>query len=325
MIINNTNYSVIDVYDLPITIPDSFVAKANKTCKGNGEAKLYMGPKKQMRSFFTGDALNAGFSVTCMLLKDDLLSYLETIHHEYSHPSIKYRGMGTHKNMNTLWNNRVDTVRNLTGNVIFFDIKDQQQISGERGYVKTTGNPLKGGYGLIREISLPFVSYISVMKLQNDSTGDMVFYWKLFTDFSQMALQQYRATHYGKKSSRVISTTIRDGQTKYRQKLLSLFGHCPFSQIDDATLLVASHIKPWAVCNNVEKTDVDNGLMLSPLFDKLFDKGFITFEDNGDLKISDWLSSANQSRIDFSYQKGDLHLDAGRKAYLQYHRQYVFK
>lgn len=325
MIINGTNYSVIDVYDLSITVPDSFVAKANKTCKGNGEAKLYMGSKKQMRKFFTGDASSAGFTATCMILKSDLLGYLETIHHEYSHPSIKYRGMGTHKNMNMLWNGRYNTVRNLPDNVLFFDIKDQQQISGERGYVKTISNPLYGGYGLIREISLPFVSYISVMKLQDDSTGNIVFYWKLFTDFSQMALQQYRATHYGKKTRGGISTTIRDGQTKYRLKLLSLFGHCPFTQIDDATLLVASHIKPWAVCNTMEKTDVDNGLMLSPLFDKLFDKGFITFEDNGDLKISDWLSPANQSRIDFSYQRRDLHLDTGRKAYLHYHRQYVFK
>ena len=106
MIINGTNYSVIDVYDLSITVPDSFVAKANKTCKGNGEAKLYMGSKKQMRKFFTGDASSAGFTATCMILKSDLLGYLETIHHEYSHPSIKYRGMGTHKNMNILWNDR---------------------------------------------------------------------------------------------------------------------------------------------------------------------------------------------------------------------------
>ncbi len=108
MIINGTNYSVIDVYDLPITVPDSFVAKANKTCKGNGEAKLYIGSKKQMRSFFTGNASSAGFSVRCMILKKDLLSYMETIHHEYSHPSIKYHGMGTHKNMDMLWNNRLN-------------------------------------------------------------------------------------------------------------------------------------------------------------------------------------------------------------------------
>ena len=65
MIINGTNYSVIDVYDLSITVPDSFVAKANKTCKGNGEAKLYMGSKDSMRSFYTGNPKQEGFVVKC--------------------------------------------------------------------------------------------------------------------------------------------------------------------------------------------------------------------------------------------------------------------
>ena len=65
--------------------------------------------------------------------------------------------------------------------------------------------------------------------------------------------------------------------------------------------------------------------MLSPLFDKLLDRGFITFDDDGDIEISDWLSPANQERIDFSYNKEDLHLTAKRKSFLEYHRNNVFK
>lgn len=317
------DYTVIDVYDLSVTVPDSFVVNDNKTCDGHGEAKLYMGSKNHMRDFYTGDTQNEGFSYKCFILKKDMIRYMQTIRHEYLHPSIKYRGQGDKKNMNHLWTKRYNDIQQLP-NILTFDVKDQNQIRGDRGYVKVSSNPTKGGYGLIRSVALPFVSYISVMKLQDDLTGDIVFYWKLFTDFTRMAEQQYAAKNYGKKKD-IKSKRTRDGQEKYRQNLFEQFLHCPFTQIDDVKLLVASHIKPWSVCNKAEKTDINNGLMLSPLFDKLFDRGYITFKDNGDLIISDWLSPANQQRVNFTYNKEDLHLTDKRKAFLEYHRNNVFK
>lgn len=323
MIIDGKNYNVLDIYDLSVTIPDSFVVNANKTCGGHGEAKLYMGSKDHMRNFYTGNIYNAGFEAECVVLKDDLIQYMKTISHEYQYPSIKYRGQGIKKNMLHLWKQRNTFIQSLPS-VLKFTIKEQEQIEGNRGYVKTLGNASKGGYGIIRNISLPFVSYLSVMKLQEVGTGDLLFYWKLFTDFTQMAEQQYAAKNYGKKK-KLKSKTVRDGQMKYRQDLFSQFGHCPFSKIDDAKLLMASHIKPWAVSSASEKTDSNNGLMLSPLFDKLFDRGFITFENDGQLKISNWLSSANRARINFSYDIEDLHLTPQRQVYLEYHRTYVFK
>jgi predicted restriction endonuclease len=107
--------------------------------------------------------------------------------------------------------------------------------------------------------------------------------------------------------------------------LYEQFKRCPFTKIDDTRLLIASHIKPWAICNNNEKTDVSNGLLLSPLFDKLFDRGFISFKDDGELIISDWLSEENKNRIDFKYDIEDLNLTSERKSYLEYHRSYVLK
>lgn len=323
MNIEGIAYELIDIYDLSITVPDSFVVNENKTCSGHGEAKLYMGSKEHMRKFYTGSTDNAGFTAECVILKKDLQQYMQTMYHEYHHPSIKYRGQGKKKNMGHLWEQRKNEIAALP-DTIRFTIKDQNQIDGPRGYVKSTENALRGGYGVIRKISLPFVSYVSVMKLQDEENGNYIFYWKLFTDFTQMAEQQYAAKNYGKKK-RSIAKHARDGQISYRQNLFAQFCHCPFSKIDDLRLLIASHIKPWAVCEKSEKTDTNNGLMLSPLFDKLFDKGYISFEDNGKLKISDWLSSANRARIDFTYDVEDLHLNAQRKEYLAYHREFVFK
>lgn len=326
MKIHGIDYNVIDVYDQSITVPDSWVFNDNKTGKGHGEAKLYMGSKDNMRHFYTGDANKAGFVVECFVLKRDLLKLLNTIHHEYLHPSIPYRGIGENNNMRLLWEKRKKKIE-LMPDLLTFTIKDQDQIKGQRGYVNYRGKKrLKEGYDIIREIALPFVSYISVMKVQHPQSKKIFFYWSPFADFKQMASLQYAAQNYGKnKSKSTNESKKRKKQLKYREELFAEYKSCPFTHIDEFRLLVASHIKPNAVCNQKEEADPNNGIMLSPLFDKLFDKGFISFKDNGDIMISDWLSPQNKSRICFDYDKNDLRLNDERKKYLIYHRDNVFK
>ena len=56
--INNTEFDILAVYDISVTVPDSFVVNENKTCKGHGEAKFYMGSKDATRYLYTGDANN---------------------------------------------------------------------------------------------------------------------------------------------------------------------------------------------------------------------------------------------------------------------------
>ncbi len=54
--------------------------------------------------------------------------------------------------------------------------------------------------------------------------------------------------------------------------------------VTNKALLIASHIKPWSKCdNNTERLDGNNGLLFSPHIDKLFDRGWITFTDAGEL------------------------------------------
>jgi putative restriction endonuclease len=50
--------------------------------------------------------------------------------------------------------------------------------------------------------------------------------------------------------------------------------------------LVASHCKPWRDSSNEERINGENGLLLTPTIDHLFDRGFIGFEDNGTLILS---------------------------------------
>ena len=322
MNILGTDYNVIDVYDHSITIPDSYVVNDNKTGKGHGEAKLYMGSKDAMRNFYAGNPYTEGFVVKCFVLKRDLVSLLKTIKHEYQHPSIKYRGMAGKKNMLHLWKKRLKEAEALN-DIILFEIKDQKQIKGLRGYVNSTKRKSEG-YDLIRAMALPFVSYISVMKLKRSEDGELLFYWRPFADFTQMASMQFAAQNYGKGKQQE-SSRNRKSQVKYREELYNEFKHCPFTHIDEFKLLIASHIKPHAVSTKKEQADPNNGLMLSPLYDKLFDKGYISFKENGELLISDWLSPQNRSRISFEYSPEDLFLNEQRKEYLEYHRVNVFK
>ena len=96
--------------------------------------------------------------------------------------------------------------------------------------------------------------------------------------------------------------------------------------VNDERLLIASHIKPWVVSNNFEKTDPKNGFMFTPTYDKLFDRGFISFESDGTMLVSPWISPMNQKRLDiFNGKKIRMLPTEGREEYLCYHREFVFK
>ena len=119
----------------------------------------------------------------------------------------------------------------------------------------------------------------------------------------------------------------REGQGKYREAMLRECPFCPITMINEESLLIASHIKPWAVSDDKEKIDPKNGFILSPLFDKLFDRGFITFSEDRRVSISDWLSRQDKGRIGIKENQlfQFLPIDKEREKYLAYHRENVFK
>lgn len=326
MKIGGIEYKRVDAYDGMVTIADSFVKNLNKTCGGHGEAKLYMGPKGELRKFFTGNFECNGFTADCILLKKDLLKYMKDVKHEYFHPSVRYRGMDNGaKAMQVLWRKRYDAINLLKEDFVEFHIKEQDQIVGDRGYVKGMSNLDSDGYNIIREIALPFVSNLSIMKIKDDSNNNK-FYWLLSVDYQQMNELMYNALHYGQKGAKKLRIA-RKGQAHYKETLYAKYRHCPFTGIDDIHLLVGSHIKPWYLCKGKEKTDPSNGFLLSPLYDTLFDKGYITFENDGSLDISEWLSDENKERISFDYKPEELQIsgNAALQGYLKFHRENIFK
>lgn len=126
-------------------------------------------------------------------------------------------------------------------------------------------------------------------------------------------------------TSKSIQTKIRIGQDKFRKNLLKYLKICPVTGIDETKILLASHIKPWALSSNEERLDIYNGFIFSPTIDKLFDKGLITFENNKELIISPTLSKHNIENIGIEVGKKYLKLPIdNRTNYLQYHRENIF-
>lgn len=329
MKIDGQNFNFVDTLDSPITVPDCFVMRPSKIGGGNGEAKLYIASKSVMYPFFG----NEGFVAKCFLLKSDLLSYMNALHAEYLHPSQDYRGADE---MPELWKERVTKIEKLP-EIIEFNVTAQDQIGGPRGYV----NSKDAGYQLIREISLPLITYISVMQL-TDNTGAVLYYWKLFADFEAISDKKAALVYtYGKKGEKIPASVAvpkessrqneirkaRQGQGIYRDKLLSECPFCPITMINDERLLIASHIKPWAVATDSEKIDPKNGFMLSPLYDRLFDRGLMTFTEDRRIVLSNWISPKNKERL--GIKDGQfiqlLPLDEDRQSYMQFHRASVFK
>lgn len=324
-VVDGQSFSVKKIFDGKISIPDCSVKRANKFGKAHGEAKLYFKRKDLMRDFFGKE----GFIAKCFILKNDLILFLEALKKEYEHSALREskrcKNIDKSKlykdvDFKRLWKERMGKIQSITNDAIYFSITDQTQIKGPRGYIKSKDL----GYDLIREISMPLISYVSVIKVENIK-GETFFYWKPFVNYDYFEEKARTLLDYGKKKE--TRKNNRVGQGKYRRLLLEECVRCPFTQVSDNAILMASHIKPWRVSSKKEKTDPKNGFILSPLYDKLFDKGFISFSDEKELLVSKWLSLESQELLklnDIEYVE-DLPLDDERKKYLEYHRKYVYR
>lgn len=117
----------------------------------------------------------------------------------------------------------------------------------------------------------------------------------------------------------------RIGQGDFRNALVVAWvGRCPLASVDHLPLLRASHIKPWRSSTNAERLDPFNGLLLAVHVDALFDRGLISFEDNGTLLISSMLSQDNLGRLGIVRGAMISGLDARHGAYLAHHRAHCF-
>jgi putative restriction endonuclease len=118
----------------------------------------------------------------------------------------------------------------------------------------------------------------------------------------------------------------RVGQGVFRERVSLIEKKCRITGVDNPVHLIASHCKPWRDSNNQERLDGENGLLLTPSIDHLFDRGFIGFENNGRLIISPVAHrpSLQLMGIDTAQTVNVGNFSSGQQKFLEFHRKSVF-
>ena len=116
---------------------------------------------------------------------------------------------------------------------------------------------------------------------------------------------------------------VRVNQGVFRERLLQRYSRCCLCGVSNPNFLIASHIKPWIISDPAEKLDIDNGFLMCPDHDKLFDQGWITFSDDGEIIISEDLSQTDRIFMNIR-EHMNMKLTDKNISYLQFHRRHIF-
>jgi hypothetical protein len=119
--------------------------------------------------------------------------------------------------------------------------------------------------------------------------------------------------------------TARRGQGLFKQRVMLIEKRYRITGVTNPTHLRASHCKPWRDSNNEERLSGENGLLLTPSIDHLFDRGFISFEDSGLLIVSPvaHTPSLNQMGVKTDRVVNVGSFTEGQQQFLEYHRNAV--
>jgi len=139
----------------------------------------------------------------------------------------------------------------------------------------------------------------------------------------QSQIRQDRALPETEKVSLI---KARRGQGIFKENVMGVESACRITRVDNPVHLIGSHIKPWRDSSNAERLHGENGLLLTPSIDHLFDRGFISFEGTGELLVSERADEASLRRM--GIRVGEK-LNVGsftrqQKSYLEFHRESVF-
>ncbi|MCG3644859.1 HNH endonuclease [Pseudomonas putida] len=156
-------------------------------------------------------------------------------------------------------------------------------------------------------------------------TGESGIEQRLEDEFSLIELfEQSSLGQQIESTEREAIVRARVGQGVYRHALLKHWQGCAVSGVALASMLRASHIKPWRDATHLERLDPFNGLLLTPNLDQAFDQGLITFTDEGDVVIAQALTTELQLALGINPQCRLRRLHDRHLNYLAWHREHVF-
>lgn len=292
---------IIDSFG-PVEVVDSFVMGVLKKGKGHGEGRLYIGPQsniKQLNSFFDNfNPLNK-----YKLSFSEINRYLEKNQDLYANPIDSF-------NNKKLIPAHFSTLSNLyttnpTGNLILTFSEAVGDKDKHRHFVRYLPNDptSKSAWQQLRQIFLPNRATLTFHKTDTKNFYEITVGTK---DETLEIIREIEIKNEEKRLStsrkvsnkkRLALVSSRDGQGAFRDDLLKTWGKCAITGITNPLLLQACHIKDWSKANEVEKLDVENGLILTHTLHKAFDEGLICFSEDGILKVSPFLSKEDAKQI----------------------------
>ena len=321
----------IDSFD--VTFADSFAnpaLKVNETRvhtngeeakKGVGEKRIYCGhDEKALDEFFRFDLKPIFF-----LQKDDLEEYSRAIEQEYLNPQYPYGdGVGaTYK----IWKENSARLSRLTDERLYLELEhkfdDQHRYYVNLPRRNKETQHWHDNWDYMREVCLPRVSRLLFVKLIDTETGKLYIYIKPF----------YGGLITGTKKSNISTVkplknergdTARKGQEKYREQVFNRYSYCVVTHVTDPNLLVACHIKGYAECNLDEQYDKFNGLTMTPTIHSLFDMGYLTFDDNGKMVLSDFFRNNDRRCLNLFGKTIRIELAKESIPYIQWHNEHTF-
>jgi putative restriction endonuclease len=139
-------------------------------------------------------------------------------------------------------------------------------------------------------------------------------------------------TEHLKGEDKIREVKTRVNQQAFKQIVSANYnGQCAISGINIPQLLIASHIIPWSK-NEDERLNPENGIYLSALYDKAFDKGLIGINQHYEVILSPTLIAYEKENFyphNFSKIAGaklnppQKYLP--RKEFLEYHLDTIFR
>lgn len=123
-------------------------------------------------------------------------------------------------------------------------------------------------------------------------------------------IKEFDFDKYSIGKTKEATVKIRLKQNFFRQTILSAYNNsCCITNIKIQTLLIASHIIPWAE-NERLRLNPHNGLCLNSIHDKAFDKYLISVTPNYEIKISSQIYEGKYN-------------DAIKDIFIKYHNQKI--
>ena len=214
----------------------------------------------------------------------------------------------------------------ISGEYLFWDGEKKHRNDNRIRTAQNNGEEIHLFYREIHHSSFEYKGLVELVDFKPFAHTPSRFVFRLFHDLSardDLAMHEREIT--------VLSETERDsvikariGQGIFRKQLLEMWDGCAVTGVRLPDLLRASHIKPWRDSTNPERTNRYNGLLLLPQYDHLFDKGFISFDDDGQLLRSPAIDRIPTAQLGINETDRLRSLADNHLAFLRYHREEMF-